>query len=87
MALALLPPSLVVEAFDNLYDSVLESSSTTFKSLEPLFTYFENQWIKTIEIKRWNAYGIHMRTNNNCEGLEYQIAFKYFYCSYTCRLS
>ncbi|CAF2727901.1 unnamed protein product [Rotaria sp. Silwood2] len=68
MALALLPLSLVIEAFDNLYDSVLESSSTTFKLLEPLFKYFENQWIKTVEIKRWNAYGIQMRTNNNCEG-------------------
>jgi hypothetical protein len=69
MALALLPISVVVEAYDNLYDSVFESSSTTFKLVEPLFTYFEYQWMKTVEIKRWNVYGIQMRTNNNCEGL------------------
>ncbi len=69
MALALLPITLVVDAFDNLCESVLESSSTKFKLLQPLFTYFENQWINKVEIKRWNVYGIQMRTNNNCEGL------------------
>jgi len=69
MALPLLPISLVVETFDSLCDSVLEASSTKFKLLEPLFKYFENQWIKKVEIKRWNVYGIQMRTNNNCEGL------------------
>jgi hypothetical protein len=69
MALALLPTSLVIDTFDNLCDSLLESSSTKFNLLKPLFTYFENQWVKKIDVERWNAYGTHMRTNNNCEGL------------------
>jgi len=68
MALALLPVSLVLDAFDNLCDSLLESSPTKFNLLKPLFCYFENQWIKKVDIKIWNAYGTHMRTNNNCEG-------------------
>ncbi|CAF2876130.1 unnamed protein product [Rotaria sp. Silwood2] len=63
-----MPVSLVLQAFDDLYDSVLESSSTKFNLLKPLFSYFENQWIKKVDIKRWNVYGITMRTNNNAEG-------------------
>jgi hypothetical protein len=68
MALALLPVSLVLQAYDDLYESVLESSSTKFNTLKPLFNYFENQWIKNVAIERWNIYGIKMRTNNNAEG-------------------
>ncbi|CAF3744495.1 unnamed protein product [Rotaria sordida] len=68
MALALMPISLVLQAYDDLHGSVLESSSTTFDSLKPLFSYFENQWIKNVDIQRWNVYGLHMRTNNNAEG-------------------
>ncbi|CAF3249819.1 unnamed protein product [Rotaria sp. Silwood2] len=68
MALALMPVSLVLQAYDDLHDSVLESSSTTFDLLKPLFSYFENQWIKNVDIQRWNVYGLHMRTNNNAEG-------------------
>ncbi len=69
MVLALMPLSLVLQAYDDLYDSVLESSSTKFYLLKPLFDYFENQWIKKVNIQRWNVYGIKMRTNNNAEGL------------------
>ncbi|CAF4455940.1 unnamed protein product, partial [Rotaria sp. Silwood2] len=67
MALALIPVSLVLQAYDDLHDSVLESSSTTFNLLKSLFSYFENQWIKNVDIQRWNVYGLHMRTNNNAE--------------------
>ncbi|CAF1570049.1 unnamed protein product, partial [Rotaria sordida] len=35
MALALMPISLVLQAYDDLHGSVLESSSTTFDSLKP----------------------------------------------------
>lgn len=70
MALALMPVSLVLQAYDDLYDSVLESSSTNFNLIKPLFDYFENQWTKKVEIDRWNVYGIAMRTNNNAEGLQ-----------------
>ena len=66
MALALLPVSLVLDGFDNLYDSILKSPSK-FNLFKPLFTYFENQWINKVGIDQWNAYGTHMRTNNNCE--------------------
>ncbi len=69
MALALMPASLVLQAYDDLYDSVLELSSTKFNLLKPLFDYFENQWIKKVDIYKWNVYGTKMRTNNNAEGL------------------
>ena len=70
MALALMPVSLVLQAYDDLLDSVLESSSANFNLLKPLFDYFENQWIKKVDVVRWNVYGIEMRTNNNAEGLQ-----------------
>jgi hypothetical protein len=69
MALALMPVSLVLLAYDDLYDSILETSSTKFNLLKPLFDYFENLWVKKFDIQRWNVYGIKMRTNNNAEGL------------------
>ncbi|CAF4051626.1 unnamed protein product [Rotaria sordida] len=68
MALALMPISLVLQSYDDVHDGVLESSSTKFNLLKPLFTYFENQWIKNVGIEKWNVYGIQMRTNNNAEG-------------------
>ena len=71
MALALLPVSLVLQAYDDLHDLVLESSSTKYNLLKPLFNYFENQWIKNVDVQRWNVYGVHMRTNNNAEGLKH----------------
>jgi hypothetical protein len=69
MALPLMPVSLVLQAYDDLYDSVLESSLTNFNLLKPLLSYYENQWIKTIDINRWNVFGTTIRTNNKCEGL------------------
>ncbi len=64
-----MPVSLVLLAYDDLYDSILETSSTKFNLLKPLFDYFENLWVKKFDIQRWNVYGIKMRTNNNAEGL------------------
>ena len=68
MAIPLLPVSVVIQTFDDLYDTVLQSSSTKIDSLKPLFDYYENQWIKKVGIERWNVYGLRMRTNNNAEG-------------------
>ncbi|CAF3261290.1 unnamed protein product, partial [Rotaria socialis] len=70
MALALMPVSLVLQAFDDLSELVLESSTIKFNLLKPLFRYFENQWLKNVYIQRWNVYGLKLRTNNNCEGEE-----------------
>ncbi|CAF3969719.1 unnamed protein product [Rotaria sp. Silwood1] len=70
MALALLPSPLVLKSFEDIHGSILlASSSSSFHSLRPLFDYFENYWINTIDIKRWNVYGIRIKTNNNAEGI------------------
>jgi hypothetical protein len=53
-----MPVSLVLQAYDDLYDSILESSSTKFNLLKPLFDYFENQWIKKVYIQRWKVYNL-----------------------------
>ena len=68
MALPLMPVSLVLQAYDDLQDSILESSPTKYDTLRSLFNYFDNQWIKKVDIQKWNVYGIKMRTNNNAEG-------------------
>ncbi|CAF4059685.1 unnamed protein product [Rotaria sordida] len=44
------------------------SSSSELGSLRTLFDYFENYWIKRIDINKWNVYGFRIRTNNNAEG-------------------
>uniref|UniRef100_A0A915HGM3 Transmembrane protein n=1 Tax=Romanomermis culicivorax TaxID=13658 RepID=A0A915HGM3_ROMCU len=36
--------------------------------LEPLFQYFEQQWLKNSSLNIWNMHGIHRRTNNDLEG-------------------
>ncbi|CAF0909503.1 unnamed protein product [Rotaria sordida] len=71
MALALLPSSVVLKSFEDLYESVLLASSSELGSLRPLFDYFENYWIKRIDINKWNVYGIRIRTNNNAEGMQH----------------
>ncbi|CAF1067047.1 unnamed protein product [Rotaria sordida] len=68
MALALLPSSVVLKSFEDLYEIVLLASSSELGSLRPLFDYFENYWIKRIDINKWNVYGFRIRTNNNAEG-------------------
>ena len=68
MALPLMPLTLVSQSFDDLFDVLLQGSSSTYDSLKPLFEYFEHYWMKTLDPKRWNVYGLKMRTNNNAEG-------------------
>jgi hypothetical protein len=68
MALPLMPISLVLQAYDDLHDSILESSPTKYDIIKSLFNYFDCQWIKKVDIQQWNVYGTKMRTNNNAEG-------------------
>lgn len=63
MALPLLPESLILQAFDDLFDVVLQAASSEYDRLKPLFEYFENHWIRTV--------GLKIRTNNNAEGSWY----------------
>lgn len=69
MALALMPVALVIETFDDLHDLIFQLPPAKCDLLKSLFNYFENQWIKRIDVKRWNVYGLKLRTNNNAEGL------------------
>ena len=68
MALPLMPISLVVSAFDELFDSLLQGKLSNNAQLKLLFDYFENQWLKNVDLKLWNVYELEMRTNNNAEG-------------------
>lgn len=51
MALPLLPSSVVLKCFEDLYKGVLLTSSSPLDSLKPLFEYYENYWVKTIVFK------------------------------------
>ncbi|CAM4872329.1 unnamed protein product [Rotaria socialis] len=42
--------------------------SNKFDLLKPLFNYFDNYWIKHVDLKKWNVFGLEIRTNNNAEG-------------------
>ncbi|CAF3958786.1 unnamed protein product, partial [Rotaria sp. Silwood1] len=83
MALPLLPLSLVLQAFDDLYELFLQAPPQKIDLLKPLFQYFENQWIKKVDLKQWNVYGLEIRTNNNAEGFHHFLALRYFIQSYT----
>ncbi|CAF3069025.1 unnamed protein product [Rotaria sp. Silwood2] len=83
MALPLLPLSLVLQAFDDLYESLLQAPPHKIDLLKPLFQYFENQWIKKDDLKQRNVYGLEIRTNNNAEGFHHFSVLRYFIQSYT----
>ncbi|CAF1586169.1 unnamed protein product [Adineta ricciae] len=68
MALPLIPISLVSKAYDDLLNSTIACSRVKYDMLRPLFNYFENQWMRKVDIQQWNVYGMQMRTNNNAEG-------------------
>ena len=36
--------------------------------LQPLYSYFEQQWLASVDIRMWNVYDTPTRTNNDCEG-------------------
>jgi hypothetical protein len=64
MALAFLPPALVMEAFE-------QQRENAPIVLLPLFEYFNNEWIPNIPL--WNVYGVERRTNNDVEGWHLRI--------------
>ncbi|CAF4832204.1 unnamed protein product [Rotaria socialis] len=68
MALSLLPLHLVIQSFDDLFELILQAPSNKFDLLKPLFNYFDNYWIKQVDLKKWNVFGLEIRTNNNAEG-------------------
>ncbi|CAF1475020.1 unnamed protein product [Rotaria sordida] len=72
-----------LQAFDDLYESLLQAQSQKTDLLKPLFQYFENQWIKKVDLKQWNVYGLEICTNNNAEGFHHFSVLRYFIQSYT----
>lgn len=36
--------------------------------LEPLFEYFERQWLNNVNLNIWNMFRVRRRTNNAVEG-------------------
>ena len=64
-----LPLSLVLQSLDSFFDALLQGAMSKYDSLKPLFEYSEHYWMKNMDLKRWNVYGLKMRTNKNGEGL------------------
>ncbi|CAF0794235.1 unnamed protein product [Didymodactylos carnosus] len=64
-ALPFLPINVVVNTFNELQD---ETPLAIRKNLQPLYDYFNNYWLNTIDLEKWNVYGLEHRTNNICEG-------------------
>lgn len=51
MALSLLPVSLVFKAFDDILDLLFQAPFEKHVLSKRLFDYFENQWIKNVDLK------------------------------------
>ena len=64
MALALLPPEKAQSAF-NFVKSCCASENK--KLLEPLFSYFKNQWLEKVGAKNFSVYKKIEKTNNAVE--------------------
>ena len=61
MALGFLEPDRVQLTF-----AALKQGASAV--LQPLYTYFEQQWMANVSIHMWNVYNVDIRTNNDCEG-------------------
>ncbi|XP_050516500.1 uncharacterized protein LOC126891368 [Diabrotica virgifera virgifera] len=61
LAIAFIPVNNIIECFENLKDDAP-------LLVLPLFVYFREQWLETIDPTLWNMYGIRRRTNNDVEG-------------------
>jgi len=61
MALGFVEPALVRLTFNQLRQAAPPV-------LQPLYVYFEQQWLVNVPLQMWNVYDKDIRTNNNCEG-------------------
>ena len=61
LALAFVPKVNIPQTFYILKDNCPEE-------LRAIFDYYEDYWIKTVDLSLWNMHGILRRTNNNLEG-------------------
>ena len=61
MGLGFLPLAIVRANFHIL-------RHTAHEALDPLFQYFERQWLHRIPLIMWNVYRCNIRTNNHLEG-------------------
>ncbi|CAF1063647.1 unnamed protein product [Didymodactylos carnosus] len=52
MALPFLPINVVVNTFNELQD---ETPLAIRKNLQPLYDYFDNYWLNTIDLEKWNV--------------------------------
>ena len=82
-----MPLTLVAKSFEDLLDVVLEDPSSKYSSLSPLFDYFESYWLTELDLKRWNVYGLQIRTNNNAEGSWDRLPSAICFIEYLSRLS
>ncbi|CAG5079644.1 Protein of unknown function, partial [Cotesia congregata] len=64
IALALLPPSLIIPTFKQLQETVTRDFGNYF---EKLFSYFDGYWLKTIKPKEFSVYNIREDRTDNFE--------------------
>jgi hypothetical protein len=61
MALAFVQCDLIIPTFHQIRNAAPAA-------LQPLFTYFEQQWLVNVPLQLWNVCDVDIRTNNGCEG-------------------
>ena len=66
MALALMPRDKVVYGLDEIRDA---SNNLPGLPMLQLLKYFDDNWMPDFDL--WNVFGFDSRTNNACEGSEY----------------
>jgi hypothetical protein len=71
MALALMPLDKVVGGLEDIRNA---AGCLPGLPMVQLLKYFDNHWMSNIEL--WNVSGFDSRTNNTCEGSEYNLSNK-----------
>ena len=69
MALALMPIDKVLGSFDDIRSAAHYLPGSP---MIELLKYFEKNWLSNIDM--WNVSGFDSRTNNTCEGSEYNFS-------------
>ncbi|CAF1277492.1 unnamed protein product [Rotaria sp. Silwood1] len=64
MALALLPETVIEDAYDDLGENLSPDMRTV---INDLLEYFQRQWFLKVPISQWCVHGSCIRTNNNAE--------------------